>query len=123
MTFLDRVANVYVPVDGGWKIWLTDNAKAKQSADSSEIGIVSPLPEQINWRGESESSSLADDARLHRRPLFPPADRKLIWNNEQLAKIPRTTFRPIALAYNASRNDSSSSITSTRVTYLIPPLE
>ena len=43
------------------------------------------------------------DCRLHRRPLYPPADRSLIWTPEQLAKIPRSSFRPLVVAYNEPR--------------------
>lgn len=44
-----------------------------------------------------------DDARLHRRPLYPPADRSLIWNAEEVQTLERYSFRPLILSYMAPR--------------------
>jgi hypothetical protein len=43
------------------------------------------------------------NARLHRRPLFPPADKTLVWTAEELRSLERYGFRPIVLAYNEPR--------------------
>jgi len=41
--------------------------------------------------------------RLHRRPLYPPADKTMIWRPEELRKLERCGFRPLVLAYNEPR--------------------
>ena len=78
----DPRIGVYSPIRGGWQIQITGDVSAARPAPGSEIGVVE------------------GDSRLHRRPLYPPADRALIWKPEQLAKIPRSSFRPLVVAYN-----------------------
>ena len=75
----------YVPIDGGWRIRLPENATGAEIDPASRIGVT------------------IDDARQHRRPLYPPADRSLIWNVEQLTLFERCAFRPVVVAYNAPR--------------------
>lgn len=73
----------YLPVSGGWHIHLSGSTA--EASVEPDIGVV------------------LDDARLHRRPLYPPADKSLIWNEAEQAKIQRCGFRPLVLAYNAPR--------------------
>ncbi|HQE81494.1 MAG TPA: DUF4450 domain-containing protein [Candidatus Hydrogenedentes bacterium] len=75
----------YTPVPGGWQIRISDDAAAQRPQPGSDIGVAE------------------GDCRLHRRPLYPPADRTMIWTPEELAKIPRSSFRPVVLAYNEPR--------------------
>lgn len=44
-----------------------------------------------------------DSTRHHRRPLYPPADKSMVWGEEDLKKIKRLTFRPLIMAYNEPR--------------------
>lgn len=74
-------ANCYVPIEGGWCLRLSNASTAETGSPSSEIGAVQ------------------DNARLHRRPLYPPADRSLIWNEAELQTLQRYGFRPLVLAY------------------------
>jgi len=78
-------ANTYLPVDGGFHIRLSADSPPVPSGEAKEIGVV------------------RDDARLHRRPLYPPSDKSLIWNEEQREKMTHCGFRPLALAYNEPR--------------------
>ena len=41
--------------------------------------------------------------RFRRRPLFPPADKTLVWTADELPKLERCGFRPLVLAYNEPR--------------------
>ena len=77
--------NCYFPVGGGWRIVLTEDE-------------ARPTPEPPSGMGVPQ-----DDARQHRRPLYPPADRTMLWNEEELAALERCGFRPLVLAYNAPR--------------------
>ncbi len=76
-------ANCYLPVEGGWEIRIMEGA---------------PPPAAGRRLGE-----VLDQARLHRRPLYPPADKSLIWTPAELAKLERCGFRPLVLAYNEPR--------------------
>jgi hypothetical protein len=78
-------SNCYFPVDGGWRIILKGNKNSSISKSSSCMGVPH------------------DDARLHRRPLYPPADRTMIWNKNELSLLDRCSFRPLVLAYNEPR--------------------
>lgn len=78
-------ANCYTPIAGGWQIRLTKNPQEPRPAPESAIGIVQ------------------DDGRLHRRPLYPPADKTLIWDEQEREKLERYGFRPLILAYNEPR--------------------
>jgi len=77
--------NCYQPVEGGWEIRISNDANAPKLAAGSHIGAVE------------------GNARLHRRPLFPPADKALVWTAEELPKLERCGFRPLVLAYNEPR--------------------
>ena len=73
--------NCYMPTEGGWHLRVSGTTADPTLSTESAIGVVQ------------------DNPRLHRRPLFPPADRTLIWNAEQLQTIQRYGFRPLVLAY------------------------
>ncbi|MBI4557555.1 MAG: DUF4450 domain-containing protein [Candidatus Hydrogenedentes bacterium] len=76
--------NRYQPVPGGWRIQISPDAP-------------------VLTQGTPVLGGVLDDPRKHRRPLYPPAGRGLIWSAEQLEKIPRCSFRPLVLAYNEPR--------------------
>lgn len=75
----------YTPAPGGWQIRISSDAAAPRPQPGSAIGVV---------EGEY---------RLHRRPLYPPADRRMIWTPDELAQTPRSSFRPAVIAYNEPR--------------------
>jgi len=79
------VVNCYTPIEGGWQIRLTANTNAPRLAPDSRIGVTQ------------------GNARLHRRPLFPPADKTMIWTPDELKKLQRYPFRPLIVAYNEPR--------------------
>ncbi|MCC6696272.1 MAG: DUF4450 domain-containing protein [Candidatus Hydrogenedentes bacterium] len=77
--------NCYVPIEGGWRLHI-GSAPASASLDpKTTIGVVQ------------------DNPRTHRRPLFPPADRTLIWSEDELQSLKRYGFRPLVLAYMEPR--------------------
>ena len=73
--------NCYIPIQGGWHLRVSGT-----TADPA------PLP-------ESTMGIVQDNPRLHRRPLFPTADRSLIWNADELQVLQRYGFRPLVVAY------------------------
>ena len=79
----EDVANCYLPVEGGWHIRI--DGKTPLLKAGKTIGVV------------------VDDARAHRRPLYPPADRTMVWNRAELAERQRIPFRPLILAANEPR--------------------
>jgi len=81
----EEVFDCYTPVDGGWHIRIAGNAEAPRLEPRSRIGVVE------------------DNPRLHRRPLYPPADRRMIWDEEEVRTLERFGFRPLVLAYNEPR--------------------
>ncbi|MBI3117735.1 MAG: DUF4450 domain-containing protein, partial [Candidatus Hydrogenedentes bacterium] len=79
---LGTAAGRYEPVPGGWRLQLSDDG-----APGGAEGI----------------GAVKGDARAHRRPLFPPADKRLVWTEEECKALERSAFRPLVLAYNAPR--------------------
>jgi hypothetical protein len=77
-------ANCYQPIPGGWEITISSQLNAPTPANN-RLGVVQ------------------GNARLHRRPLYPPADKSLIWSGQELTKLERYGFRPLVLAYNEPR--------------------
>ncbi|MBI3852068.1 MAG: DUF4450 domain-containing protein [Verrucomicrobia bacterium] len=77
--------NCYRPTEGGWEISLSGTGYSRGPTPGSRIGMVD------------------GNARLHRRPLFPPADKTMIWSPDELRKLERYGFRPLVLAYNEPR--------------------
>ena len=79
--------NCYLPVDGGWQIRITDDPAAPRLKPGDAIGVVGEKDNGAH-RGSAAwhtTGAVPDDARLHRRPLYPPADRTLVWTKEELA--------------------------------------
>jgi Domain of unknown function (DUF4450) len=85
--FLFSVSAVagYEPVQGGWEIHIKGQQCVTTSRSTSGIGVVQGNP------------------RLNRRPLYPPADKTMIWNADELPKLERCGFRPLIVAYNEPR--------------------
>ena len=79
------VFNCYQPIAGGWEIRIPSDPNAPKLSAGSRIGVVE------------------GNARLHRRPLFPPADKTLVWTADELKSLERYGFRPLVLAYNEPR--------------------
>ena len=79
------VFNCYQPIAGGWEIKISGDPSAPRPPAGSRIGVVD------------------GNARLHRRPLFPPADKTLVWTADELKSLERYGFRPLVLAYNEPR--------------------
>ncbi|MBI5092820.1 MAG: DUF4450 domain-containing protein [Candidatus Hydrogenedentes bacterium] len=82
---VEPLVGCYTPIDGGWQIRITSDTNAARPKPGSQIGVVE------------------GDYRLHRRPLYPPADRTMVWTEEELKQIPRVSFRPLIVAYNEPR--------------------
>ena len=80
-----NVAGCYFPIEGGYRIRITDDATAQRFEPGSRIGVVEDAP------------------RDHRRPLFPPGDKSLIWNEDERKLTERCPFRPLVLAHHAPR--------------------
>lgn len=80
------VFNCYEPVPGGWHLWLKEGTTTRPDPQS-RIGVV---PSHAN-------------PRLFRRPLYPPADRGMIFSPAELSKLGRVGFRPLVLAYHEPR--------------------
>ncbi|MBN1343916.1 MAG: DUF4450 domain-containing protein [Phycisphaerae bacterium] len=101
----DAPLNCYVPIEGGWRLRTITDASGKlvcptdQRDPASGIGVLVPQARYGEGHAIADSPNRRDNPRLHRRPLYPPADRAMIWNPEQLAKIERYAFRPLVLAY------------------------
>ncbi|MBX7258172.1 MAG: DUF4450 domain-containing protein [Candidatus Hydrogenedentes bacterium] len=77
--------NRYVPIEGGWRLHIDGKDQAKPEPALTELGQVK------------------DNPRVHRRLLFPPADKSLVWSKEQRGKLQRCAFRPLVVAYMAPR--------------------
>ncbi|GMV92851.1 MAG: hypothetical protein AMXMBFR82_26290 [Candidatus Hydrogenedentota bacterium] len=77
--------NCYLPIEGGWSLRISGRDIVSAALPESTIGVVQ------------------DNSRLHRRPLYPPADRSLIWNEDERVKLQRCGFRPLVLAYMEPR--------------------
>lgn len=83
--FPPPLVNCYTPIAGGWQIRITADPNARRLKPDSRIGVDE------------------GDPRLDRRPLYPPADRSMIWTPEELTKLKHTSFRPLVVAYNEPR--------------------
>jgi hypothetical protein len=98
----------YTPIPGGWQIRLRkagDYPDINQRRRAAKAGSPAKGIDLATGRLTSDApiGLLLDNPRQHRRPLFPPADKSLVWTDEQCARMPTVTFRPIVLAYNAPR--------------------
>jgi hypothetical protein len=79
----ETAPNVYCPIEGGWEIRITDDWQTHALDPNEVFGVV------------------RTDPRTHFRALFPPADRSLVWTEEQLEEMTYVVFRPYVLALNA----------------------
>ncbi len=99
----------YSPIPGGWQIRLRaddfyndiQDRNGKVEKDGITVqgvdktaGLLAPT---------APIGLLLDNPRLHRRPLYPPADKSLLWNEAEREKLAHLGFRPLVLAYNAPR--------------------
>ncbi len=97
--------NCYVPIEGGWRLRIVTDAAGRlvcppgQREPASGIGVLVPQARYGEGHAIAEGTDQGDDPRLHRRPLYPPADRTMVWSAEQTKKIERYAFRPLVLAY------------------------
>ena len=98
----DTAVDCYLPIEGGWFIHLSPDPDAPRMAPGSCIGAVD--------RGSSYGEGHAfyrpgqgDNPRPHRRLLYPPADKSLVWSEEERGTFPQCGFRPLVLACNEPR--------------------
>ena len=85
------LVDCYEPVPGGWHLRISGDPNAKRLKSGERLGIV------------AANDAYSANPRLHRRPLFPPADRSMIFTPDQLTRIERIGFRPLVLAYAGPR--------------------
>ena len=98
----DAGADCYLPIEGGWFLHLSPDPDAPRMAPGSCIGVV----DRASSYGEGHAfyrSGQGDNPRLHRRPLYPPADKSLVWSEEERGMFPQCGFRPLVLACNEPR--------------------
>jgi len=98
----DDTVDCYLPIEGGWAIHLSPDPNAPRAEPGSRIGVV----DRASSYGEGHAfyqPGQGDNPRLHRRPLYPPADKSLVWSQAERAKFPQCGFRPLVLAYNEPR--------------------
>lgn len=76
-------ANCYVPIDGGWRIRITE--PVSQGEPMNDIGVCT------------------DNPRKHLRPLYPPADRGVFLERLSTEAVARYPLRPVILAFNEPR--------------------
>lgn len=108
----------YEPVDNGWHVRLGGDDSSQRhrvvSETPDQVVSGSPDPDTLATGLPGEPAALpigviasndaySDSGRLHRRPLFPPADRTLLFTPDELAQLDRCPFRPLVLAYNEPR--------------------
>ncbi len=78
-------AGAYEPVEGGWRIQIPKASNPPEANPAAGIGVP------------------VDNARQHRRPLYPPADKSMLWTQSEREKMAHCAFRPLVLAYNEPR--------------------
>lgn len=76
-----EVVDCYIPIEGGFQINMTTRSGAGRLTPGDQIGVI------------------ADVNELNRRPLYPPADRSMIWSDSDLELFERYPFRPVVLAF------------------------
>ena len=99
------LVDLYEPTAGGWRLRLSRDPGRPRPTPGTCLGAVGGRRESSGHEQnpDMEQRPDADDARQHRRPLFPPADRHLLFGPQELPALGRMSFRPLVLAYNAPR--------------------
>ena len=97
------MADCYRPIDGGFEITLTADPAVPRPATGSQIGVVDTARSVFGEGHAIAGPPSGDNPRLHRRPLYPPADKALLWNEAEREKLVLYGFRPLVLAYNEPR--------------------
>ena len=100
---LARTADCYQPIEGGWRIRLTDDPNAPRVPPGTQIGALNTAAGDYGAGHAFGGQTGKDNPRLHRRPLYPPADKSLVWSEQERARFPQCGFRPMVLAYNEPR--------------------
>jgi hypothetical protein len=91
----------YTPIPGGWQIRITGEAQGTRPEPG--IGVVDRGPSRYGEGHAIAGQAGENDPRVHRRPLYPPADKTLVWSEAERAKMAHCGFRPLVLAYNEPR--------------------
>jgi len=84
----NATVDCYLPIEGGWSIHLSSDPDALRVEPGDCIGVV----DRASSYGEGHAfyrSGGGDNPRLHRRPLYPPADKSLVWIEKE-----REEFKP-----------------------------
>lgn len=102
-----NTANCYMPIEGGWRIHITADPAAPRLKPGEAIGVVGDNPVSDRFKGGPTDYNCGpgpwDDPRTHRRPLYPPSDRSLVWTADEIAKRERVSFRPRVICANEPR--------------------
>jgi hypothetical protein len=97
------MADCYRPIDGGFEITLTADPAVPRPATGSQIGVVDTARSVFGVGHAIAGPPGGDNPRLHRRPLYPPADKALLWDAAEREKLVLFGFRPLVVAYNEPR--------------------
>jgi len=97
------MADCYMPVGDGFTIKLPADPAWPRPATGSDIGVVDTARSAFGEGHAIAGPPSGDNPRLHRRPLYPPADKSLLWNETEREKLALFGFRPLVLAYNEPR--------------------
>jgi hypothetical protein len=102
-----EIAECYLPVEGGWRIRITKDVSAPRLKPGEAVGVVGSNPAAQLPRGTPSDYNcgpgLWDDPRTHRRPLYCPADRSLVWTKDEVKARARIAFRPKIICANEPR--------------------
>ena len=84
---------------------LNDNMKYEfyKPVENGYTIKINSVCNESETEGGNVKSSVQSNVRLHRRPLYLPADKTMIWNDDELKKLERLSFRPLIIAYNEPR--------------------
>ncbi len=95
--------NCYLPIEGGWQIHITGKPVPQSFSEDLPIGAIFDRPAESDDFRTIDKVMQPDDPRRHHRPLYPPADKTLVFTPAQMEKIRYVPFRPLIVAYNALR--------------------
>ena len=101
----------YMPIAGGYQIRLrADECYQGQTPLLEGVDAPGPahlvqglLAKSVRLAPEDPIGRIASNPRRHRRPLYPPADKTLVWSDEERAGLDNFNFRPLVLAYHEPR--------------------